>query len=225
MTRVSVTDIQWTRCGYYIAFCGDDGFLQVFSGLTGLNLYSVQVVSSAQYSSPARFSCIAWNRPSTRLSLGTEDGEVMGVDPISDSHRVQTMIVKQGVPVRSVHFYGPTAQQVIESEDEISLINSQRLSVYLGDGEVCFFADETTLDCDSVMTPILDGCARWNGTDTILAVVGHTAASPGQLSARFINRDTNIIQSLDQILPQSPDTDVRYTVHVFSYVYQKPTVF
>ena len=208
VTRISVTDVQWTWCGYYVGLCGDDGYLQVFSGLTGLNLYSVQVVSSAQHSSPARFTSIAWNKPSTRLSLGTEDGEVMGVDPMSDIQGIQTMIVKQGVSVCSVHYYGPVVQQVIETDNELKMVSSQSLSVYLADGEVCFFADENTLDCDSVMTPIVDGMARWNSTDTILAVLGSTTAHPHQPSARFINRDTNMILSLDQILPYSPDIDV-----------------
>ena len=80
-TSILVTDMQWSPCGYYLLLCGREGHVQSFSTVNRINLFSIQVETTRSDNMKVELTCCAWNRPGTRVALGTENGEVVIIDP------------------------------------------------------------------------------------------------------------------------------------------------
>ena len=134
-TSVLVRDMQWSPCGLYIAICGEEGELQVFSGLNGISIFAIQVVSSTQHSTHAEFTCLTWNKVSTRLALGTAKGELIDTDPTQNGQFISIMMMHEHVPVCHAQYFGPTEEVHLHNEQAAS----QSLSLYMEDGEVAIF--------------------------------------------------------------------------------------
>ena len=127
--------MQWSPCGLYIAICGEEGELQLFSGLNGISIFAIQVVSSTQHSTHAEFTCLTWNKTSTRLALGTAKGELIDTDPTQNGQFISIMMMHENVPVRHAQYFGPTEELHLNNEQTAS----QSLSLYMEDGEVAIF--------------------------------------------------------------------------------------
>ena len=204
--------MQWSKCGYYIGICGEEGHIQVFSGLNGVNIFAVQVIAATVFSFQAQFLCLSWNKQGTRIALGTERGEVMDVDPAVNGQFISTMMVRENTPVLHIQYFGPIQEVEINTPDGVKQLSTQSLSLYLADGEVAIFPNLTTTHCMCVHTRIINGQAAWNVAETVLTIVGYQATSSTSstpfLVARFLNSEGNILFSLDHLLMIEPGTEV-----------------
>ena len=207
-TTVAIKDIQWSSCGHYIAICGEDGHLQLYSGFSGANVFSVQVLNSSQWSnSYAQFTSISWDSNGTRLAVGTERGEVMDVDTDRYGQFIKTTIIRQEVPVIYVKYYGAVQEFEVQRGGVKSYVQS--LSAYLANGEVAIFQNLASNRCSCIYTGITNGQAQWNSNESLLAIVGYYI-SGNTLAARFMDAHGNITFSINQLLPIQPTTDVIY---------------
>lgn len=216
ITTVLVRDMQWSCCGYYIAICGEEGHLQVFSGLNGANIFAIQLVAALRFSSQAQFSCCSWNSSGTRIALGTERGEVVDVDTTDDGQTVLTIGVRDGVPVLSTHYFGP-AKEITKhtSSREAVAVPTQSLSVYLSSGEVRIFPTICSGQSICVQTRVVNGTSAWNGNGELMVVVGQRSQGSMSTIARFIDSNGNILLTVDNLLPPYPKPEVRIIVDVF----------
>lgn len=209
-----VRDMQWSHCGFYIAVCTEDGHLQIFSGLNGTYIFSIQVVTSSAFGSHAQFTSLSWNKPTTSIALGTERGEVIDIDPLQHGRFMATMVVREGTPVLHACYFGPVKEiNIVTSEGNQSL-STQSLSLYLANGEVAIFRNLSSACCMCVHTRIVNGRAMWNEAQTILAVVGyygsitqHQMAS-SFIAARLLDNDGNILLTVEHLIAGQPGTDV-----------------
>lgn len=203
-TAVHVTDIQWSRCGYYIIVCGKDGHIQMFSGLSGLNLFSITVQATTSLTSKAQSTCCSWNKTGTRIAFGTEAGEILLLDPAENGSSISTMTLKQGVAVCSILWYG--AVRTCQTRGGKSY-QSQSLSVLLRTGQVVCFKDTSSSHCMWTQTGIYDGMAAWDSCYSLLAVVGYTKEE-NTCAVRFMNRKGYVLFTINDALPQIPRRQV-----------------
>lgn len=174
-------------------------------------------MTETQYGAHAQFTSLSWNKSITCMALGTERGEVIDVDPIQQGRFISTLIVRENVPVLNVCYYGPMKEVDIMTPEGSQTLITQSLSLYLANGEVAIFHNLSSASCMCVHTRIVNGVAQWNSKQTLLAVVGYHARSPGlptppYITARFLNEEGNIIMSMDRLIATRPGTDVSYII-------------
>ncbi len=158
-TTTPVSDIQWSPCGTYIALCGEEGQLQVITGLNGGTVFALHAFSTTAYSTYAEFTSLSWNRSSTRIALGTRKGEVIEVDPHQNGQFLTMMTMHRNVSVRQVEYFSSSncfkamADQSNGGQRDRDN-KSQSLSLYMEDGEVAIFptVSETHCNCVEVRT-------------------------------------------------------------------------
>ena len=203
-TSLLVTDMQWSPCGYYLFLCGREGHVQSFSTINGINLFSIQVEATNSDNKKAEFTCCAWNRPATRVALGTENGEVVIIDPSDNGRSISTISMHKGIPVQSLEWYGPITTCKKRSG---GLYQSQSLSAYLKNGDVMLFKSLTHADVNCSRTLVVDGAAVWNSSSSLLAVIGYKKTNRCPI-ARFLNNQGYILFTLLNGLPSIPQTKV-----------------
>ena len=156
-----------------------------------------------------------------RLPLGTEKGEVIDIDPLQHGRFMATMVVREDTSVIHASYFGPVKEVNIATPEGNRTLSTQSLSLYLANGEIAIFRNVSSACCMCVHTRIVNGRAKWNEEQTVLAVVGYYGRSSGQcmtpsfLAARFIDGDGNILLTVDQVIAGQPGTDVRNT---FTYM-------
>ena len=198
-TSLLFTDIQWSPCGYYIFLCGREGHVQSFSTVTGLNLFSIQVEATRSGNKKAEFTCCAWNRPGTRVALGTENGEVVIIDPSDNGRSVSTICMHKGISVQSLEWYGP----VTMCKRNGVPYESQCLSAYLKNGDVMFFESLFHSDVHCNKTGVVDGTAVWNSGFSLMAVIGYKKSNRRPI-AKFLNNRGYAVFTLKDGLPSIP---------------------
>lgn len=201
-----VKDIKWSTCGCYIAICGEEGHMQLLSGINGAQIFALQVVTSPRYGSYAQFTCLSWNKSITSIVLGTERGEIIDIDPLHQGRFVSTVIVRENIPIRYISYYGPLRST---NDGTGTAVITQSLSLYLANGEVAIFQNLSSANCVCVHTRIINGLAQWNSTQTVLAVVGYSPLSM-YLSARFLDTEGLMLHTIDQLLCVQPTIDVSH---------------
>jgi hypothetical protein len=212
-TTVVVKDIQWSHCGNYIALCGEDGHLQMFSGVTGMNLFSVQVITSSLSNTYAQFTTLTWNESTTRLAICTDHGEVMDADPSYNGRFISTTIVRETIPILYAKYFGPVKEYEVETVFGNQKLSTQSLSLYLANGEVAIFQNLSSTHCMCVHTRIINGKAQWNSTESVLAIVGcpifrgRRGNNQSCLAARLIDGDGNILLTIEHLISIQPRTD------------------
>ena len=207
-TQLIVADFQWSPCGYYSLLCGKEGQIQLFSGVNGTSFFSVQIESTSEPNLKAEFVCCAWNSPATRVALGTENGEIIIVNPEEGGNSVSTVTLgKKGAAIQSLAWYGPIITIRKATGDKYK---SQGLSVYLRNGDIVLFKSITCPECLRSKTGVVDGVAAWNKDQTLWAIVGYKKNSSAASTpiARFVNREGYILFSLSEGLPMVPRTQV-----------------
>ena len=168
-TAVSVTDMQWSPCGYYLILCGKEGHVQMISGINGITFFSIQVEATLHHSGKTQFTCCTWNKPGSRVALGTEAGEVVLMDPNSNGRSISTVILRRDVPIQSLGWFGPITDCTTRSGE---LYQSQSLSAYHNSGSVLFLTNVSNPRCFCSETGVHNGKMAWNSSETLLAVVG-----------------------------------------------------
>ena len=214
-TKILIRDLQWSSCGYYIAMCGEEGNLQVFSGLNGTNIFAIQLVAPLHFSSQAQFSCCSWNSSGTRIALGTERGEVVDVDTTNDGQTVLTIGVRDGVPVLSTHYFGPVKEITKHtSSGEAVAVPTQSLSVYLTSGETRIFPTISSGQSICVQTSIVNGTSAWNSSGDLMVVVGQRGQGSLSTVACFMDPNGNVLLTVTNLLPCYPKPEVSITTDV-----------
>jgi WD40 repeat protein len=199
-TSLLVTDMQWSPCGYYLFLCGREGHVQSFSSINGLNLFSIQVEATNSNNKKAEFTCCAWNQPATRVALGTENGEVVIIDPSDNGRSISTICMHKGIPVQSLEWYGP----VITCKKRGGVpYKSQYLSAYLKNGDVMLFESLFHSDVNCNRTGVVDGAAVWNSSFSLMAVIGYKKSNRCPI-AKFLNNQGYVIFTLRDGLPSIP---------------------
>ena len=196
-TSLLVTDMQWSPCGYYLLLCGREGHVQSFSAINGLNLFSIQVEATNSNSKKAEFTCCSWNRPGTRVALGTENGEVVVIDPSDNGRSISTISMHKGIPVLSLEWYGDVSTCMKRSG---VTYETQSLSAYLKNGDVMLFKSLDHPDVNFSRTSVVDGRAVWNSSSTVLAVVGYKKTVRSSM-VRFLNDQGYILFTVSDGLP------------------------
>ncbi len=203
-TSVVVTDMQWSHCGYYLFVCGEDGHMLLFSGINGLNLFSLQIQGVSPLTANAQFTTSSWNEPSTRVALGTQNGEVILLNPNSNGQTISTMTLKQGVPVQTIQWYGPVVDCTHRSQhSRPRSYKSQSLSALLKNGDVVFFKSTSSRHCLCCKTAVHNGYAKWNSSCTLLSILGYhdDLCTP---IVRFVNAKGYVVFTITEGLPQQP---------------------
>ena len=203
-TSLLVTDMQWSPCGYYLFLCGREGHVQSFSTVNGLNLFSIQVEATNSNGKKAEFTCCAWNRPATRMALGTENGEVVIIDPSDNGRSISTICLYKGIPVQSLEWYGSVT--TCRKRSGVSY-ESQHLSVYLKNGDVMLFESLISENVSCNRTGIVDGAAVWNSSFSLMAVIGYKKKNRRSI-AKFLNNRGYVLFKLMDSLPLAPHTRV-----------------
>lgn len=203
-TSLLVTDMQWSPCGYYLFLCGREGHVQLFSSINGMNLFSIQVEATNSNSKKAEFTCCSWNKPATRVALGTENGEVVVIDPSDNGRSISTISMLKGITVQSLEWYGPIT--TCKRRNGVNY-ETQSLSAYLKNGDVMLFKSLVHPDVHCSRTMVVDGLAVWNSSSTILAVVGYKKTNRCPI-VRFLNNKGYILFTLKDGLPTVPHTKV-----------------
>lgn len=205
-TAVLVTDMHWSPCGYFIIACGKGGHIMAFSSVTGMNLFSVQIEATSCRSNKAKLTCCSWNKPGTRVALGTSNGEVIVLDPEDSGNSITTITIHQGVPVQSLQWHGPVRKY---RKQNGSSYLSQSFSVYLRNGDCILFQSVSCHECVYSKTGIADGKASWNSDDTLLAVVGYRRGVRRSAPiARFLNHKGYVVFTVPEDLHILPRTQV-----------------
>ena len=182
--------------------------MQSFSAITGMNLFSIQVEATNSTSKKAEFTSCSWNKPSTRVTVGTENGEVMVINPSDNGRSISTISLHKGIPVLSLEWYGP----VITSMKRGGLsYKSQNLSIYLKNGDVMLFSSLVHADVNCSRTMVVDGAASWNSSFSLLAVVGYNKTTQCPM-VRFLDSQGYILFTLSNGLPSIPP-QTRVSVH------------
>lgn len=200
-TNIVVTDLQWSDCGYFLVVCGVDGHVQIFSGLNGQKLYSTQVISPNHPNYKPLFTSCTWNKSSTQIALGTDKGEVFGIDPHEAGHIIFTTVEQEGIAVQNLNFFGPTHDIPMATRYGERIVSTQSLSLYLSNGDVVFFPTLISQYCTCVQTELVRGIARWNTEETVLAVVGYRADLHNSIAARFIDPQGEILITVNDAIP------------------------
>lgn len=203
-TSLLVTDMQWSPCGYYLFLCGREGHVQLFSAINGMNLFSIQVEATNSNNKKAQFTRCSWNKPGTRVALGTENGEVVIIDPSDNGRSISTISMHKGIPVESLEWYGPIT--TCKKRTGVSY-ETQSLSAYLRNGDVMLFKSLVSPDVNCSRTNVIDGLAVWNSSCTLLAVVGYKKPNRCPI-VRFLNSDGYILFTLKGGFPSVPHTRV-----------------
>ena len=209
-TTMVVTDMQWSSCGFYVVICGEEGYIQILSGMNGQRLFVTQVVAPHRFSTQAEFTCCTWNKSNTQIALGTRRGEVFGIDPNEEGHFIFTTLDREGVAVQSLHFFGPVHEIPMNTRNGEKMTATQSLSLYLSNGDIVFFPTLISKFCACVKTQLIKGIAQWNSEDTLLAVVGHREEAHQVLGARFLDAHGDILLTVNQALciPQGIQVNV-----------------
>ena len=115
--------------------------------------------------------------------------------------------------VRSLQFFGAMQEITVTTRHGPKLVETQSVSVYLGNGEVVFFPTIISQYCACIQTNLIRGLAQWNTGKTALAVVGYRNNSRQVLGAKFLDRHGDTILSLDRALqlPQEPNVSPAYS--------------
>ena len=204
-TSLLITDMQWSPCGYYLFLCGRQGHIQSFSTVSGINFFSIQVEAANGSNKKAEFTCCAWNQPSTNVALGTEDGEVVIIDPSDRGRSITTMCMHKEIPVQSLEWYGPVTTHTKRSGVSYK---SQSLSAYLKNGDVILFESPIDLEVNCNRTGVQDGAAVWNSSHSLLAVIGYKKTNRRPI-AKFLNNRGYVLFKLTDGLPANPHAKVR----------------
>ena len=199
-TSLLVTDMQWSPCGYYLFLCGREGHVQSFSTTNGMNLFSIQVEATNSNNKKAEFTCCVWNQPATRVALGTENGEVVIIDPSDSGRSISTISMLRGIPVQSLEWYGPVT--TCKKRSGVSY-ESQSLSAYLKNGEVMLFTSLIHVEVNCSRTGVVDGAALWNSTYSLLAVIGYKKSNRCPI-VKFLNNQGYVLFTLMDGLPSTP---------------------
>ena len=199
----TVTDMQWSPCGYYLFICGRDGHIQMYSGVSGLNLFTLQVQAISPLSSKPSFTCCAWNLPRTRIALGARSGEIIMLSPQDNGAYLSTMAIRRGVPLQSIQWYGPV--DLCQTREGASY-ESQSLFALLKNGNVVLFDNLSGPGYITTETGVCSGFASWNSANTLLAVVGYKSDLSSPL-VRFLNSRGYVIYSI-AALPPIPRAEV-----------------
>ena len=203
-TPLTVTDMQWSPCGYYLLVCGKHGNIQMFSSVNGMTLLSLQLQTSSQFSTRAHFTCCMWNQPITRVALGTQTGELVLLDPDNGGRSISSVSLKKGIPIHSIQWYGPVRKCHTSAG---ASYDSQSLSAYLRNGIIVLFKSINSPKCVYSETDVLDGIVAWNPSSTMLAVVGYSKQDSFPLIC-FINPQGYTIFTLHNALPHIPRPQV-----------------
>ena len=204
-TSLLVTDMQWSPCGFYLLLCGREGHVQSFSTINGLNLFSIQVEATNSNNRKAEFTSCSWNKPGTQVALGTENAEVVIIDPSDNGRSVSTISIHKGVPVQSLEWFGPVITCTKQSG---ATYKSQSLSAYLKNGDVMLFKSLTHPDVKCSKTMVVDGVAVWNSSSTLLAVIGYKKTNRCP-TIRFLNNQGYVLFTVTDGLPTPSRTRVR----------------
>ena len=215
-TNSLVTDMQWSPCGYNVIICGKEGHIQLFSGLSGVVFFSIQLCAPRLQDFRATLSSCAWNRLGNQVALATEKGEVMLLDPTSNGQLLSTLTLREGVAVGDIEWFGPPRSCQTKHEKDY---HWQKLTAYLKNGEVVFFSDYSPPTCVSTKTSIIDGRAKWSSNSKILAVVGHSATSSTPL-VQLLNTKGDVTATVHQALPAFAVTHVRELLAYNNYAMQ-----
>ena len=203
-TPLTVTDMQWSPCGYYLLICGKHGNIQMFSSVNGMTLLSLQLQTPSRFSTTAHFTCCMWNQPTTRVALGTKTGELVLLNPDNGGSSVSSVSIKKGIPIHSIQWYGPVRKCTTSGGADY---NSQSLSAYLRNGIIVLFRSVSSPKCVYSETDVLDGILAWNSSNTMLAVVGYSKQDSSPLIC-FINQQGYTIFTLHNALPHIPRPQV-----------------
>lgn len=205
-TPLTVTDMQWSPCGYYIIVCGKEGNVQMFSGINMVSLMSLQLEATTQFSTLQRpnFTTCAWNQTISRIALGTQTGEIVLLDPSNIHTSISSVSIKKDISVQSIQWYGPVAKCFTRDGGSY---NSQSLSAYLENGTVVLIKSVSSPHCVYSQTGVHNGVMAWNSSNTLLAVVGYSREDSTPL-IRFVNQCGRTMFTLYNALPHTPRTQV-----------------
>ena len=202
-TSILVTDMQWSPCGYYLFLCGREGYIQSFSVINGINLFSIQI-ETTRSGNKAEFTCCVWNRPGTRVALGTENGEVVIIDPRGDVQLISIVSVSvsmyKGISVQGLEWYGPIT--MCKGRNGV-LCESQYLSAYQKNGDVVLFEPLFDPEFKCNRTGVVDGAAVWNSRFSLMAVIGYEESNQCPI-AKFLNSTGHTAFRLRDGLPSTP---------------------
>ena len=199
----AITDMQWSPCGFYLFICGKEGHIQMYSGINGLNLFTLQVEAISPLCSKPSFTCCAWNQPQTRIALGTHCGEIIMLNPRDNGAYLSTMAIWRGVPLQNIQWYGPVAP--CQTRDGVGY-ESQSLFALLKNGNVVLFDNLSNPGYTTTETGVCSGFAAWNSSNTLLAVVGYKSDLSSPL-VRFLNPGGFVIYTI-AALPPLPRAEV-----------------
>ena len=197
---ILVTDMQWSPCGYYLFLCGREGHVQSFSTVNKINFFSIQVETTRNDNKKAEFTCCACNRPGTRVAIGTENGEVVIINPSDNGRSISTIPLSKSFSVQSLEWYGPVTK--CKKRNGV-LYASQYLSVYQKNGDVVLFESLFHSNVKCIRTGVVDGAAVWNSKFSLMAVIGYEESNRRPI-VKFLNSRGDAVFTLRDGLPSIP---------------------
>lgn len=134
----------------------------------------------------------------------------MDVDPSQNGHAIGTIVVRKDVPIIYTKYFGTVHEQEVQTPHGAQRVSTQSLSLYLANGEVVIFDNVSSTQCMCVYTGLVNGQAKWNSFDTLLAVVGYNRT--GSINGRFLNGNGSILLTIDKLIAMEPGNDVSLSI-------------